>query len=366
MTMNINDLKLRAASVQAELTAALGRVVDSGWFVLGPEVKAFEAEFARYLGAAHCLSVANGTDALELALKALGVARGARVATVANAGMYTTAAVLAIGAEPVFMDVQEDSANVALAAVQQAVQQGAQAVVVTHLYGVAVADTAAIAAWCAAQGVPMLEDCAQAHGARLDGRCVGTFGDAAAFSFYPTKNLGALGDGGAVVTGRQDVAERVAQLRQYGWSRKYEVSFEGGRNSRLDELQAAVLRVFLPLLDAHNAQRRAVAARYAAGIDHPDVVLPRHDSAASVAHLYVLRSPRRDALRTHLQQAGIAADVHYPIPDYRQPVFGQRFGGLRLAGTERLADQILTLPCYPEMREEQVDRVVAAVNAWAR
>lgn len=364
--MNINDLKLRADEVHSELKEALCRVLDSGWFVLGSEVQGFEEEFSRYLGGVSCVSVANGTDALELGLKAIGVAPGMRVATVANAGMYTTTAILAIGANPIYMDVQEGSANASLLSVQAAVQQGADAVVVTHLYGVAVAEIVAITGWCASQGIPVLEDCAQAHGARVDGRCVGTFGDAAAFSFYPTKNLGALGDGGAVVSGRQDVADRVRMLRQYGWSRKYEVALEGGRNSRLDELQAAVLRVFLPRLEWQNAQRREIAAHYAAGISHPEVLLPQHMGEESVFHLYVIRSSRRDSLRMHLQQAGIMADVHYPIPDYRQPVFGQRYEGLWLECTERMASEILTLPCYPEMSEEQVQQVVAAVNAWPR
>jgi aminotransferase EvaB len=364
MKVPINDLRSRAQAARSDLTAALERVLDSGWFVLGPEVMAFEAEFARYLAVGHCVSVANGSDALELALKALGVVCGTRVATVANASMYTTGALLAIGAEPVFMDVQLDSCNVGLAQVQAAVQQGAQVVVVTHLYGVAVADIAEIAAWCAAQGVALLEDCAQAHGARVQGRCVGGFGDAAAFSFYPTKNLGALGDGGAVVTQRAEIAERVLQLRQYGWSRKYEVALQGGRNSRLDEMQAAVLRVFLPRLDTQNAQRRAIAERYAEGIRHAELSLPRHPGDSSVVHLYVVRSAQRDALRAHLLQSGVGAEVHYPIPDHHQPVLSAGLAGLRLPHTEQLAREILTLPCHPGMDAAQVQHVIAAVNAW--
>lgn len=364
--MNINDLKLRAHEVNSELKEALSRVLDSGWFVLGSEVRGFEEEFSRYLGDVGCVSVANGTDALELGLKAIGVSAGMRVATVANAGMYTTMAVLAVGASPIYMDVEEDSANVSLSAVQAAVQQGADAVVLTHLYGVAVAEVVAITTWCANQGISVLEDCAQAHGARIDGRCVGTFGDAAAFSFYPTKNLGALGDGGAVVSTHKDIIDRVKMLRQYGWSRKYEVALEGGRNSRLDELQAAALRVFLPRLELQNARRREIAAHYAAGISHPEVLLPQHFGEASVVHLYVIRSKKRDSLRMHLQKLGILADVHYPIPDYRQPIFGQRYESLRLEHTERLSSEILTLPCYPEMSDEQVQQVITAVNAWPR
>ncbi|EER61948.1 DegT/DnrJ/EryC1/StrS aminotransferase [Acidovorax delafieldii 2AN] len=362
--IKINDLSALTQTQKEGVKNAVARVVDSGWVVLGPEVRHFESAFADYLGARHCAGVANGTDAIELALKALGVAVGDRVATVANAGMYTSAAVLAIGAEPVFMDVDLDSRNVALPEVRRVIALGVKAVVATHLYGLAVAEIEAIAQLCAQHGVALLEDCAQAHGAIVSGRRVGTFGDAASFSFYPTKNLGALGDGGAVVTQRADVAERVGHLRQYGWTAKYQVSLPGGRNSRLDEMQAAILMVFLPHLDAANARRRQIAARYGASIHHPDVQLPMDAGESSVAHLYVLRSARREALRAHLQAQGISSDVHYPIPDHRQPVFGDRYAGLRLENTERLAAEILTLPCYAEMRDEDVARVVAAVNGW--
>lgn len=217
----INNLAAKIDKFKSQINASVQRVVDSGWVVLGPEVKRFETAFAEYLQAGHCVSVANGTDAIELALKALGVADGDQVATVANAGMYTTTSVLAIGATPLFMDVDLDTHVVTLASVKQAIEAGAKAVVVTHLYGLAVPDIKAIAAYCAAHKVALLEDCAQAHGAERDGQRVGTFGDASSFSFYPTKNLGALGDGGAVVTNSAAIAQRVAQLRQYGWSSKY-------------------------------------------------------------------------------------------------------------------------------------------------
>jgi aminotransferase EvaB len=362
--LQINDLSARIGNYREQIDAAIARVVASGWVVLGPEVKRFEQAFAAYLGAADCVSVANGTDAIELGLKAIGVGAGDRVATVANASMYTTTALLAIGAEPVFMDVAPDSRCAGLHDVEQALDAGVKAVVVTHLYGLAAPDTAAIAALCAARGVPLFEDCAQAHGALLDGKRVGTFGLAASFSFYPTKNLGALGDGGAVATNDAAVAARVRALRQYGWSEKYKVDVAGARNSRLDEMQAALLNAFLPDLDTANARRRAIAARYGAGLRHPNVEVPPAGGPESVAHLYVVRSPRRDALRTHLRAAGIAADVHYPIPDHRQPVFGERYAALRLEHTETLAREILTLPCYPEMSDADVDRVIAAVNSW--
>ena len=322
--LQINDLSARISSHGARIKAAIARVVDSGWLVLGPEVKHFEVSFADYLGANHCVSVANGTDAIELALRALGVGPGTRVATAANAGMYTGTALAAIGASPWFMDVDFDSRNVTLSEVVRAVEAGAEAIVVTHLYGLAAEDIGSIADYCRQKRVWLLEDCAQAHGARIDGRHVGTFGDAASFSFYPTKNLGALGDGGAVVTNHQAVADKVQLLRQYGWTAKYRVQVQGARNSRLDEMQAAVLSELLPFLDEANAQRRVIARKYRSGISHPLVKVPGHDGESYVGHLYVVTSPHRDLLREHLRAKGIASEVHYPIPDHRKPPSGWR------------------------------------------
>jgi dTDP-3-amino-2,3,6-trideoxy-4-keto-D-glucose/dTDP-3-amino-3,4,6-trideoxy-alpha-D-glucose/dTDP-2,6-dideoxy-D-kanosamine transaminase len=332
--------------------------------VLGPEVKQFEQSFAAFIGASHCVSLANGTDAIELALKAMGIRPGDQVATVANAGMYTTTAVLAIGAEPYFIDVNLDTRGTTLAEVARSVDAGVKAVVVTHLYGLASPEIGLIAEYCVQKGIPLLEDRAQAHGAQVNGKRVGTFGDAASFSFYPTKNLGALGDGGAGVTSNQKLAEKVGLLRQYGWTSKYRVEVAGARNSRLDEMQAAILSEFLPHLDEDNARRREIAARYSAVICHTDVKVPQAGGADYVAHLYVIRSRQRDALREHLRIQGIASDIHYPIPDYRQPVFGGRFADIRLQNTELLAGEILTLPCYPEMTDVEVDNVIAALNRW--
>jgi len=364
--LQINNLSARIGRYQGLVDGALARVTASGWLVLGPEVRQFEQAFAAYLGAAHCIGVASGSDAIELALRALGVDAGDRVATVANAGMYASGAILAIGAVPCFMEVSTATHLTGLDEVRRAIDGGARAVVVTHLYGRALPDIAAIALLCAQRGVALLEDCAQAHGARVDGRCAGSFGDAASFSFYPTKNLGALGDAGAVVTNSAEVAAAVARLRQYGWGAKYRVELAGGRNSRLDEMQAALLAALLPSLDRDNARRRAIAQRYGRAITHPLVRAPQHapGDPGYVAHLYVLRSLRRDALRAHLHAHGVGAEVHYPVPDHRQPLFGARFAGLRLPHTEQLAAEVLTLPCYPEMDEDQVGHVINAVNQW--
>jgi dTDP-4-amino-4,6-dideoxygalactose transaminase len=339
-------------------------VLDGGWLVLGPEVRRLEELLAQACGVAHARTVANGTDALELALRALGVRAGDRVATVANAGKYTCTALSAIGAEPLFLDVDEENLLLARTEVTRALDAGVKALVLTHLYGRLVPHAAETAALCRDRGVALLEDCAQAHGATLDGRAAGSFGDAACFSFYPTKNLGALGDGGAVVTDDAALAERVGQLRQYGWEGKYRVQAQGGRNSRLDELQAAILGVFLPHLAAWNERRRAIASAYAQKITHPLVRLPRAPGEDDVAHLYVLRTRHRDHLAAWLKEQGIASDVHYPVPDHRQQVWGQRFSGVTLPVTERAAAEILTLPCYPEMDRGQVAMVVEAVNAW--
>jgi dTDP-3-amino-2,3,6-trideoxy-4-keto-D-glucose/dTDP-3-amino-3,4,6-trideoxy-alpha-D-glucose/dTDP-2,6-dideoxy-D-kanosamine transaminase len=362
--MLINDLSARIQRHQALLKAAVGEVIDGGWLVLGPNVKRFENAFAQYLGAQHCVSLANGTDAIELALKALGVNRGDLVATVANAGMYTTTALLAIGADPFYMDVDINSKNVTLNEVRRAIGAGVKAVVVTHLYGLAVSEIREIADLCKNQNVRLLEDCAQAHGARVDDCCVGTFGDAASFSFYPTKNLGALGDGGALVTNNPEIAEKVSRLRQYGWTSKYNVEFEGARNSRLDEIQAAILSVFLPDLDSANERRRDIATRYSQAICHPDVQVPAVNYDNYVAHLYVIRTARRDNLREHLKGREIGTDIHYPVPDYRQPVFADRYASISLPNTECLSEDVLTLPCYPEMTNAQVGQVIEAVNTW--
>ena len=361
----INNLAAKINAFETQIKASIQRVVVSGWVILGPEVKRFEAAFAEYLKASHCITVANGTDAIELALKALGIQKNDQVATVANAGMYTTTSILAIGATPLFMDVELDTQVVTLASVKNAIASGAKAVVVTHLYGLAIPEIQEIASYCAAQKIALLEDCAQAHGAEHNGQRVGTFGDASSFSFYPTKNLGALGDGGAVVTNSAAIAQRVAQLRQYGWSSKYCVELDGARNSRLDEMQAAILLEFLPHLDKGNERRRQIAARYRTEIQHNQIQHPQDHGSASVAHLYVIQSAKRDALKLHLREAQIASDVHYPIPDYKQPVFEQRYADLSLENTEHLAKVILTLPCYPEMTNEEVSKVIAAVNGWA-
>lgn len=359
----INSLSAHVLNLRNEIDASVKRVLDRAWFVLGPEVDAFEESFATYHGVGHCLAVANGTDALELGLRAIGVEMGDRVGTVANAGMYTSSALIAIGADPIYMDVDLGTRLAASEEIERVIALGVKTVVVTHLYGRAHPDIAEIAENCRKAGVGLVEDCAQAHGAAVAGKRVGSFGDVGCFSFYPTKNLGALGDGGAVICNDSALAAKIRQLRQYGWSNKYRVELAGGCNSRLDEVQAAILSVFLPHLEDWNARRRRIALQYAAGISHPDVWLPetRDDD---VAHLFVIRSSRRDALRAHLLQHQVGSDIHYPVPDHRQPVFGRVYEDTHLPNTERLAEEVLTLPCYPEMTLDEASAVIDAVNAF--
>lgn len=363
----VNDLRRHATAFSAPLTATAQRVLERGHYVLGPEVAGFEAEFAAYCGVAHCVGVANGTDALELALRALGVAPGTVVAVAANAAMYATSAVLAIGAQPLFVDVDAGTALMQAPDLQRAVEACAtqpRAVVATHLYG-RLAPMDALLGYARSQRISIIEDCAQAHGALgPDGRRAGAYGDLATFSFYPTKNLGAVGDGGAVTCNDDEIAARVRQLRQYGWSRKYTNAIAGGRNSRLDELQAAFLRVLLPHLDERNGRRSDIANRYSRHIRNPAIQTPTTAGAEYVAHLYVVRCQQRDALAAHLATQGIGTDIHYPIPDHRQPVHGDRFARVSLPVTEALSASVLTLPCFPDMHDHEVDQVITACNNW--
>ena len=334
-------------------------MLNSGWVVLGPEVRSFEEELASYVGVGHATSVGNGTDALTIALTALGCGHGDMVVTVANAGGYATTAIRNVGAIPVYVDVDPTTALMSVDSLSVALEPGVKVVVVTHLFG-AMAPVQQIVDLCHEREIKVLEDCAQAIGAERDGRRAGSIGDAAAFSFYPTKNLGALGDGGAITTDDAILAEAVRSLRQYGWEGKYTVGRTGGRNSRLDELQAAVLRVRLPVLDAGNARRRDIHRRYAEATSCPVFGV---DDASFVAHLAVLDVPDRVRARASLGEAGITTDIHYPIPDHQQPVTADHRIAGSLATTERLAERILTVPCFPELTDEEVARVCDGLSA---
>jgi dTDP-4-amino-4,6-dideoxygalactose transaminase len=345
-----------AIFLRDELRDAIDDVLAGGRFIHGAKHDELEQELASYLGVAHCLGVASGTDALELALLGVGCEAGDEIVIAANCGGYASSAARKLGLRVRFADVDPVTLLLSRATLESALTAGVKAVVVTHLYGL-LADVEAIAVMCRERGIRLIEDCAQATGARRNGRRAGAFGDAASFSFYPTKNLAALGDGGAVVTSSDEVADRVFRLRQYGWGRKFEVTLRGGRNSRLDELQAAVLLVRLPHLDEWNAARRSIVRRYAEAVAPAAGRFAARDGEDYVAHLAVLVAEEPVRVAAALDRAGIATDVHYPIPDHRQPAWRADYAGVRLPVTEHACEHVLTLPCFPELTDGEIERV---------
>ena len=361
-TVPLNDLKRGYENLADELQAAAARVLASGWYVHGPEHKAFEREFAEYLGVEHCVGVANGTDALEIALKSLAPAPGSVVVTAANAGMYASTAIRRAGLVPRYADVDPDTLLISPRSIASVLDDDVSVVVVTHLYG-RLADVAGVQRVLAGRDVAVLEDCAQAAGAGIPGRRAGSLGDVAAFSFYPTKNLGALGDGGAVTSRRAEVAERARRMRMYGWSAKYEVAEDGGRNSRLDEMQAALLRVRLSRLDGWNDSRRAIIARYVTAARGTSVRVLPAEGADHVAHLAVAITAERDRVRAAFAEAGVQTDVHYPVADHEQAPFRAEFADVSLPVTEEMAQRVFSLPCFPELTDDEVDRVCALLRS---
>lgn len=358
----INIFSALEANAGLDFTIPMNKVLASHRYLMGKEVQAFENEFASYLGVNHCISVANGTDALELALKGLNMKTGARVVTAANAGFYASSAIYAIGAKPVYIDVDPKTLTLCPETLKAVLDSFPAAIIVTHLYG-QLANIEDIIRLAAAAGIPVVEDCAQAHGARRNGKLAGSFGAVACFSFYPTKNLGALGDGGAVVTNNHDIAERIRQLRQYGWTQKYQVTLPGGCNSRMDEIQAAILRIKLPYLDEWNERRRSIARRYNAAFAKYKVQLPYSLAADYVAHLYVIRPADRPTFVNALKQEAIATDIHYPIPDHRQTAYAAE-NCYPLTVTEQACNTVVSLPCYPGLADEEISRVISAATAY--
>ncbi|HKS09128.1 MAG TPA: DegT/DnrJ/EryC1/StrS family aminotransferase [Pyrinomonadaceae bacterium] len=348
-----------------EIEAAIKRVLESGRYILGDEVSAFEREFADYVGVREAIGVGSGTEALHLALVACGVGAGDEVITVAHTAVATVAAIELTGATPIFVDIEPDYFTLNPDQLEDAITSRTKAVIPVHLYGQP-ADLEAIITIAKQHGIKVIEDCAQAHGATYRDRRVGSWGDAACFSFYPTKNLGAIGDGGAVVTNDAALAEKVRSLREYGWSSERNVSHASGWNSRLDELQAAILRVKLRFLDSDNERRREIAALYDALLRDSDLILPlRREDATHVFHLYVVSSRERDELLARLREEGVGALVHYPVPVHLQPAYsGKNIYADRLTNTERISREILSLPIYPELTKEEIERVAAACVSY--
>jgi dTDP-4-amino-4,6-dideoxygalactose transaminase len=359
------DLKAHVGALRPQIDAALARVLDSGWFILGPEGEAFERELAAALQARQAVAVANGTEAIQLALEALGLAAGDEVVTSPLTAAFTALAILRAGARPVFADVDPVTLNVSPETVARALTPHTRALLPVHLYGHPV-DLDPMLELARGRGIPLVEDACQAIGAQYQGRPVGAISGIGALSFYPTKNLGAFGDGGAVVVDDPEIAARLRRLRNGGQSDRYRHEV-AGINSRLDEMQAALLRVKLGHLAAWTERRRALAARYHEGLAGAGVDLPvEQPYARAVYHLYVIRHPRRDALAAALKERGIGSLIHYPIPLHLQPAFaelGLRPGAFPVA--ERAAGEILSIPLFPEMSDGQAEAVIRAIREVA-
>ncbi|MBV9120751.1 MAG: DegT/DnrJ/EryC1/StrS family aminotransferase [Chloroflexi bacterium] len=349
-------------ALKSEIDAAMARSMASGWYILGPEVTAFEQEFAGYCGASHGVAVASGTDALRLALLALGIGPGDEVITVAHAGDPTPMAILSIGAIPRFVDVDWKSGDMLVDQVQAAIGPRSRAVLPVHLYGHPV-ELEGLQLLARQHGLKVIEDACQAHGAQIGGHSVGSIGDAGCFSFYPTKNLGAFGDAGMVTTNDAETARRLRLIRQYGWEQRNHSEMPG-INSRMDDLQAAILRLKLRRLEELTERRRTIARKFDAALGHLRGVELPHESPGRrhVYHLYTIRCEVRDRLAAALSKRGIGTGVHYPVPAYRQPSLRHISGAQApLAHTERIAAETLSLPLFPEMTEREIDQVASGV-----
>src|SRR5208282_448793 len=368
MTGKIPQTDPRAAYLahRAEIDRAIAGVLEGGRYILGEEVAGFEREFAGYIGQAHGIGVASGTDALVLGLEALDLPPGAYVATVSHTAVATVAAIELAGLKPLLLDIERDFMTLDPDALIRCLEKPPgkiSAIIPVHLYGQA-ADLDAILYLARNHGLKLIEDCAQCHGAALGNRRLGGIGDLSCFSFYPTKNLGCIGDGGAILARDEGNASRLKALREYGWRERY-VSDFAGMNSRLDELQAAVLRVKLKHLDADNARRVSIADAYDRGLKDLGLVLPaRRERATHVFHQYVVRTSKRDALHAALDQQGISTGIHYPAPVHLQGAYRGRVAldPAGLSESERASREVLSLPIFPELDDESVARVIAAIR----
>ncbi len=354
---------LRPAEDAEAVAAAIDRVVRSGWYILGPEVEAFESEFAAASGAAHAVAVGNGTDAIALMLMALDIGEGDEVITAPLSAAFSALAIIMTGARPVFTDIDPERLTLDPARVESAIGPRTRAIMPVHLYGQP-ADMSPLESIAKQRGLHLVEDAAQAHLATCDGRAVGTIGIAGAFSFYPTKNLGALGDGGAVVTNDETLAARIKGLRNGGQTSRYQHA-EAGVNSRLDELQAAILRARLPYLPAWTTRRRAIASMYREQIAAGPVSLPPEFDAGHVYHLFPVLTARRQAFQEHLASQSIETLIHYPVPITRQRALS-RFDPVECSVANRICDEIVSLPLYPGLSDLDVSKVIDGVRSFAR
>lgn len=363
----LNDFKAEPNELREAMLIAVQRVMDSGWYVLGDEVAAFEKQWATTCGVQYGLGVGNGMDAIEITLRSLGVGDGDEVITTAMTAFATVLAIVRAGATPVLADIEPDTALLSVDSVRRCLTSRTKAVVLVHLYG----QVRGMSNWvkfCDDLGIHLVEDCAQAHLASLSGKFAGSFGVAGAFSFYPTKNLGALGDAGMIVTDDREVANRAARLRNYGQSERYRHP-ELGLNSRLDEIHAAMLAVRLKWLRAFTERRQEIAEAYQIGIENDSVrpLAVSEERAAHVYHLYVVKSRQRDALQNHLYLHGVQTLIHYPVPIHHQsPCLRIRRDPMGLIFSELHSEQCLSLPCHPQMTDSDVMHVVNSVNSFRK
>jgi dTDP-3-amino-2,3,6-trideoxy-4-keto-D-glucose/dTDP-3-amino-3,4,6-trideoxy-alpha-D-glucose/dTDP-2,6-dideoxy-D-kanosamine transaminase len=349
-------------ALKTEMREAMERVLESGWLILGKEVRAFEEEFSSFLGGGHSVGVGNGTDAIAIALRALGVGTGDEVVTVANTAVPTVSAIRETGATPVFCDVDTETCLMDFNLLEACLSDRTKAILPVHLFGNPV-DIPGLRSMLGTKGIAIVEDCAQAHGATWKGKPVGTMGDAGTFSFYPTKNLGAYGDGGLISTQSESLAAEMRSIRMYGFGDHYDSEREGV-NSRLDELQAAILRVKLSHLEGHVHRRREIASLYDQHLPSSIQRVSGHEGPGHAYHLYVVRVSERDRIRTGLMESGIATGIHYPYPVHTMKAYeflGYETGSL--PATERLSGEVLSLPMYPELSNTEVMRVCAALRA---
>lgn len=361
--INCSNPKSQFISDANEIADAVNRVLYSDEYILGHEVSSFESEFSAFIGSEFCVAVNSGTDAIVLALRALDIQAGDEIITTSHTAVATISAICAVGAIPVFVDIDPEYFTMATYKIRKLVTTKTKAVIAVHIYGHP-CDMDELSQFSIEQGIYLIEDCAQAHGAKWRDKNVGTFGIISCFSFYPTKNLGAIGDGGAVLTSNVILAERLKRLREYGWDSN-RISVELGMVSRLDEIQAAILRVKLKKLRASNIARRNIAVRYASDINNPKVTLPKeHYLAYHVYHLFVIKVMDRELFMKMLNKVGIYPGIHYAVPAHKHPAFStiSSFRNFDLETTESISTQILSLPIYPELKIDDLDRIILEIN----
>lgn len=358
------QMERKISKHRKEINDAISEVLNSSSFILGEKLVQFESEFAKYIGVGHAIGVGNGTDALELAIRSIDLPIGSRVATVANAAHYSTTAIRAAGHIPIYMDIESSTQLTSLKSVVEAIDLGANAVVLTHLYGAVVSEIFEIVQYCKSLNIPMIEDCAQAHGASLKNRKAGSFGDVSAFSFYPTKNLGALGDAGLVASNNNQLIERLEKLRSYGWGSKYKIDVLGGRNSRMDEIQASILIKLLPHLNSENSIREAYAAQIQSEVRNQDLKFLEVAGVSSWHFMIVMSNHRADLIR-HLEANGIQSGIHYPILDSNQVGCKHYQKCNNLMNSVESSSKILTLPMSPFLTNDEISHLIRSLNNFS-